>query len=158
MNTRLKEIESLYGKNWPFSYSEGVGLHLVGNPTDKEKFLEVLGDFSCNRIAGMRILNDLMIVGERKVTVMFSIPLMNVFHLLKELGVEMTVIEPANHSSPKYFAASSNWDYEIGLIIETEAPLNNFLNDKTPIERQIFLERLESARLSKALVLIESNN
>lgn len=156
-SNKHKEIERFYGSEWTWNPRAGVGLHIIGIPSEHEVFLEVLEGFSCNRIAGMRILSDLMLHGERKVTVMFHIPFTMVFKSMKSIGLDVKIIEPANHSSENYFIASSNWDSDIEKIIKNNAEVSTFLVNKTPIERKIFLERLETARLSEALIFIGEN-
>lgn len=155
MNEKIQEIESIYKKKWIWKLEDGVGLNLIGNPTDKETFLEILEEFSCKRVAGMRILNDLMLYGERKVTVISLIPFKMLLRKLEIVGVNMKIIEPANHSSPKYFKYSANWDNEIEKINLSHLSLDDALKNKTPLERKIFMERLEISRFSQALVFME---
>lgn len=153
-----EKFKHLYVGEWLYEKSIGVGIHLIGKPSSSDDFIDVLGDFSCNRFAALRILNELMVTGERKATVMYHLDFLKLEQEMKLLGVELKIIPPGKHSTSEYFEASSNWDKEIKLILEDEFTLDIFLKNKTPIERKIFLERLEDTRLSMALVHIEEIN
>lgn len=157
MSSREK-FKHLYDGEWLYEPSVGVGIHLIGIPLSSEDFISTLANFSCNRFAALRILNELMLSGERKATVMYHLDFLKLEDEMRLLGVELKIIPPGKHSSSGYFEASSNWDKEIKMVLEDEIPVDRFLTNKTPIERKIFLERLEDTQLSMALLHIEEIN
>lgn len=153
-----KKFGHLFTGEWTHPHSMGVGIELSGVPTSIDDFIEVLKDFSCNEIAARRVLNDLLTDGERKVTVMYHLNFLFLDKCLKEIGVNMKIIPPSNHSSEKYFEYSAIWDGEIENIIAGKMTLEDALLPKLPIERKIFKERYDVALLSDAILQVVGGN
>lgn len=94
---------SLYSGPWPYEDSMGVGLRLEGLPTNREKFIEYLMDYSCNPMAGERIYSRISAVGYDMLTVMSALPFDEIAVGLKELfGVKMSIIPPQEGWTHKY--------------------------------------------------------
>ncbi len=157
-NATQKKFRHLYSGEWTYPQTMGVGMELSGFPTSIDAFIEVLKGFSCNEIGARRILNDLLTDGERKVTVMYHLDFLFLDKCLKEIGVNMKIISPGNHSNEKYFESSAMWDSEIEEIIAGKMTLENALSPKLPIERKIFKERYEAALLSDAILQVVDVN
>lgn len=148
-------LGELYEGEWPHPFEMGIGLEFSGNPSNHNEFIQVLAEFSCNAVAAKRILLDMMVEGQRKVTVMPYIDFPLVVKKLNDLGVDVKIIEPANHSTPQYFKNSARWDNEIVKILHAELDFTESLKDKMPLERRIFQERYDAAKLGEALLIIK---
>lgn len=90
----LPDLRGLWEGPWPYSCSEGVGLQLVGLPSDIFAFEFLLNQHSCHPKAVARILTRLRQNGFDKLTVMVGLKFHEIQLGLDKLGVRMTIIPP----------------------------------------------------------------
>ena len=97
----------------PYSNNKGrgVGLKLVGYPSDEEAFFWILAQEGCHPKAVKRILERLKTNGFDLLTVMDGIYFDWVREQLKTISVEMTFIKPLDDWEPLY--KDGAWDDKI---------------------------------------------
>ena len=92
--TTPHRLVGLWPGVWPYHQSEGVGLHLVGTPTDPDALIRGMAQHGCHPYAGLRIVQRLNASGEDRLTVQFALDFKAIRALMAEAGIAMTVIAP----------------------------------------------------------------
>jgi hypothetical protein len=93
MNFR-PNFNKYFFEQWSYDSGAGVGLKLIGFPTDINKFIELLHGESCNPVATRRILKELEEKGIKYTTLMSHLNFNYIGDQLKEIGVKMEIVPP----------------------------------------------------------------
>jgi hypothetical protein len=88
------KLGKLWTNPWPWSRSLGVGLKLVGCPSDEQMFLQFLYAESCNPVAAHRILKELKEKAVKLTTVQASFDFERLEVEFERLGVSMMIVPP----------------------------------------------------------------
>ena len=89
-----------YSGDWPYERRDGVGLALVGKPTDVHRFIDILHGVSCNPVATRRILSELQAGRTKRTTVRANLNFVEIGDDLARVGVTMSVIPPGEPGDP----------------------------------------------------------
>lgn len=79
---------------WPYSESAGVGLKLVGRPTNRRRLIELMQEKSCNPIASRRIADTLEAGRPYFTTLRAQFDFEDLKAMFASVGVRMTVRAP----------------------------------------------------------------
>lgn len=104
-------FNTLWQGEWPYKSYEGVGLHLVGLPTDEHAFTLMLMQHSCHPDATKRIIERIRTNGEDRLTVMSALHFDKIAVEMAALGVTMKIIPPQPGWEPRF--PKSEWTEEM---------------------------------------------
>jgi hypothetical protein len=97
MDLIAKRIREKFGNlvtSWEHPTELGIGVSMMGVPTDPKALVLILEDFGCGPPAAHRILNLLLDGGTKVTTVTWSINVQKVAERLSAIGVNMTIVAP----------------------------------------------------------------
>lgn len=87
---------------WEHSMESGVGMELIGYPTDIYAFFDLLHSEACNPAAARKILEELEQNGIKRTTVRPTLNFELIGDTLATLGVIMNILPPAKEFNDTY--------------------------------------------------------